>query len=109
MANTGDPGTQHGLSVEQSSEGNWALLVIHGEVDVASAPRVRQELNRVIDEGATQVVFDFGDVDFIDSSGLAVLVTALRRADSVVLRNPSHAVRRVVEIAGLSDTLPIEG
>ena len=108
MASSGDPGTQHDVGVRPSVEGDTAVLVIHGEIDVASAPRVREELNRVIDGGARRIVFDVGAVDFIDSSGLAVLVTALRRAESVTLRNPSHAVSRVVEISGLSDTIPTE-
>jgi anti-anti-sigma factor len=44
----------------------------------------------------------------MDSAGIAVLIGAAAKLQHVRLRNPSPAVRRVVEITGLSDVLPIE-
>ena len=43
----------------------------------------------------------------MDSSGIAVLLEAAQQADSVVIRRPSNAVRRVIETTGLSEVLPI--
>jgi anti-sigma B factor antagonist len=55
------------------------------------------------------VVIDMSELAFMDSSGLTVMLEAARRGASVVLRQPSPVVRRLVEITGLTDVLRIEG
>ncbi len=91
-----------------SVEGDTTVIRVVGEIDLASAATVRTRVDEAVEAGAARIVFDLGAVDFIDSSGLAVLVSALRRTGAVALRNPAGNVRRVVEIAGLADDLPFE-
>jgi anti-sigma B factor antagonist len=95
---------------EQSVDGT-SVVTVSGEVDVATAPAVRDCLNQVIDRDRGLVVADLSGVTFIDSTGLGVLIGAHRRcADSgrplrVVVVEPR--IRKVFEITGLTELFPI--
>jgi anti-anti-sigma factor len=96
-------------SVDQWREESGALVVrVTGEVDMSNAGKVRDVVDRVTGTGVDRLIFDLGGLEFIDSSGLAVLLAAAQKVPSVQLRNPSPIVRRVVEVTGLSETLPTE-
>jgi anti-anti-sigma factor len=96
-------------SVDQWHEGPDALVVrVTGEVDMSNAATVQEVIDRVTGAGVEHLIFDLGGLEFIDSSGLAVLLSAAQKVPSVQLRNPSPIVRRVVEVTGLSETLPTE-
>lgn len=114
MASTGSaPAGEHGqefqLSADESAEG--AVLRIQGEVDVYTSPALRDELYRIIDGGAKRVTLDLGSMDFIDSSGLGVLVGALKRVrerdGDVELRSLQPSTRKVLEITGLTQVFTI--
>ena len=64
-----------------------------------------------MDRGYTRVAIDLGSVEFIDSSGLGVLVGSLRRlredGGDLVLRAASPAVTRILELTGLDGLLPV--
>jgi anti-sigma B factor antagonist len=89
--------------------GETAVLAITGEVDMASAPGLRDQLQQL---DARNVIIDLSGVTFIDSTGLGVLVTALKRSREagghLVLRSPTRATRRVLDITGLSQLVPVE-
>lgn len=76
-----------------------------GEVDIASAPALRKEIDTLFVSGCSSLVVDLGDVVFIDSSGLGVLIGALRRAKerggSVSVVGASDDVARLFSITGL--------
>jgi anti-sigma B factor antagonist len=114
MASTGSaPAGEHGeefqLSADESADG--AVLRIQGEVDVYTSPALRDELYRIIDGGAKRVTLDLGGMDFIDSSGLGVLVGALKRVrerdGDVELRSLQPSTRKVLEITGLTQVFTI--
>lgn len=67
------------LSLATRTVGEHTVLEVGGEVDVYTAPRLRERLLELIDSGARHVVVDLGRVDFLDSTGLGVLVGALKR------------------------------
>jgi anti-sigma B factor antagonist len=87
------------------------VVAIAGELDVATAPSLREELYRVIDQGVPMVVVDLAEMDFIDSTGLGVLVGALKRVKersaSLELRALPPSARRVFEITGLTQAFTI--
>ena len=58
----------------------WAVLAVSGEIDIATAPSLRDRLHGLLAEGKLQLVVDLDDVGFLDSTGLGVLVGVLKRA-----------------------------
>ncbi|MCY3634732.1 MAG: STAS domain-containing protein [bacterium] len=70
------------FSVTVASHGRWEVLTVTGEIDMATAPRFRQRLLAVISAGVQNVVIDLSGVDFIDSTGLGVLMGAAKRVRS---------------------------
>jgi anti-sigma B factor antagonist len=87
-------------------------VALSGELDLAGAPQLRECFAQLADEAATQVVVDLAHLDFVDSTGLSVLVMEFHRTQaaggSTVLRNPSPAVMRIFEITGLATVFSIE-
>ena len=77
-----------------------------GELDVNTAPELREQLTRLIGEDPRRIVVDLSEVSFVDSTALSVLVSALKRlrqADGdLELAAPNPSVRRVFEITGLT-------
>lgn len=67
------------LSMATRTVGDHTVLVVGGEVDVYTAPRLRERLVEVVEQGARHVVIDLSRVEFLDSTGLGVLVGARRR------------------------------
>ena len=56
----------------------------------------------------TPLVVDLTKLEFMDSSGIAMLLKIAARVDSVEIRNPSNAVRRIIECTGLTDVLHLD-
>jgi anti-sigma B factor antagonist len=81
------------------------VVEVGGEVDMTSAPTLRDHLLGHIGVGEPCVVVDLSEVDFMDSTGLSALVVAYRQAgeigSSVVVAGAQPAVRRVLEITQL--------
>ena len=88
-----------------------AGLALAGELDAHTAPRLALHLAE-LPPGDGDIVLDIGRVEFMDSSGLRVVIEAHQRASDagrrLVLRHPTAAVNRLLEISGLSDHLATE-
>jgi anti-sigma B factor antagonist len=86
-------------------------VVVEGEVDVATAPALRDELYRLIERGQQRIVVDLGAMEFIDSTGLGVFVGALKRSreggGELELRSLRPAARKIFDITGLSTAFTI--
>jgi anti-anti-sigma factor len=89
-----------------------STLVISGEVDIATAELLNDELQSEVLATDGDVRIDSSGLDFIDSSGMLALVRAHRQLEPdgrrLVLHDPSDFVRRVIEINGLTNILVIE-
>ena len=99
-----------GMRVEVTRDGGVVLTTVRGEIDMASAADLGAALDRVpTDE---HVVLDLSAVDFMDSSGLAVVLRqAMRRRDAggtLHLRRPSQSVRRLLVFCCLEHLLEPE-
>jgi anti-sigma B factor antagonist len=81
------------------------VVTVSGDLDVNTAPRLREELVRAADEGAMQIVVDILKVPFVDSVALGVLAEASKgtRARGGVFKVVCDDVRivRIIEITGL--------
>ena len=86
-------------------EDKLAVIKVRGDVDIYTAPQLRETIHKVVDAGRSDVIVDLGGVDFIDSTGLGVLIGGLRRArergGELVIASPSERVRRILEITDL--------
>ena len=70
------------LGVEVSEWNRVPVLVVSGDLDLDTAPHLRERLIEVVDQGSRQVVVDIEAVEFVDSTGLAVLHGVLCRLRS---------------------------
>ncbi len=82
-----------------------------GEVDVFSAPQLDAELTALVADGHSRLVIDLSGVAFLDSTGLGVLVKALKHAREaggwVHLVVATGRIRKIFEITGLDASIPI--
>lgn len=67
------------LDVETTQQGTTTVLTLRGEIDVYTAPRLRQAIVDAVDGGTQHLVVDMEGVDFLDSTGLGVMVEGLKR------------------------------
>ncbi len=99
------------LGLEVSDRDGWAVVAVQGEVDVATAPRLREQLIDLVSNGGTRIVVDLERVDFIDSTGLGVLVGALKRVRTndgeLSLVCTEARILKVFEITGLTKVFAI--
>jgi len=95
-------------SIECADDSDPRLIRIRGEVDMSNVVTVESDLTGALAGRPPRVVFDLSELQFIDSSGIAVLLRAAEKTDSLRLRNPSSVVQRIIEATGLTDVLPTE-
>ncbi|MDO9378146.1 MAG: STAS domain-containing protein [Nocardioidaceae bacterium] len=70
------------LSLNARSQGEFEVIEVAGEIDVYTAPRLREALVDLVAKGRHQLVIDVERVEFLDSTGLGVLVGGLKRVRS---------------------------
>ncbi|RLU90495.1 anti-anti-sigma factor [Streptomyces griseocarneus] len=66
------------LKVKDAEQGDWAVLLVSGEMDLVTSPVVRQRVHDAVAEGRRSLVLDLAEVRFCDSSGVGVLIAARR-------------------------------
>ena len=99
------------LAVERSRVDGYELLTVEGELDIATAPRMIAALNEAFADLARPLVVDLSSVDFLDSTGLALLMNAYRRVkrrgQGFAIVCPGGPISRVFEIADMVDSLHV--
>ena len=99
-----------GLEVDDSRSPH-TVVAVKGEVDVYTAPRLREKLVELVSQGHLKIVVNLEDVDFLDSTGLGVLVGALKRLRShggeLSLVCTQQRILKVFEITGLTKVFAI--
>ncbi len=97
------------LRILVEAEDACTVCRLTGELDSINAPRLRAVLGELI---GTDVVVDLSGLEFIDSSGLGVLVGALKRFEAsghrLRLRAPTSAIQRVFAMTGLDQAFVVE-
>jgi anti-sigma B factor antagonist len=96
---------------EEDLDGAGAVIRVAGDIHATTAPGFSEQLNDAIARGKTRVVLDLTDVEFIDSTGLSVLLNGLRRVTRVrgamVIACANPTVLRLFEITKLDSTFEI--
>lgn len=99
------------LAVERTSIDGVDFLMVEGEIDVATAPRLIAALNDAVTQAVRSVVIDLSSVGFMDSTGLALLINAHRRLTrqrkGFAVVCPQGPLWRVFELTDMLDTLRV--
>lgn len=96
-------GSEFGTDIR--SVGNHALVVVVGEIDVSTVGTLYEQFAGLARQGVCHVALDMAGVTFIDSTGLSLLVTEHKRAESMrgelIVFSPSPQLRRMIQMVGL--------
>lgn len=99
------------FSVAQQEVGGFPVVSIKGEIDVYSAPQLKDALTELLGAGSSAVVVDLTDVGFLDSTGLGALVAARTSATDADIRLPIVSDRdrilKLFRITGLDGVFEI--
>jgi len=99
---------EHGTATLTLEADGTAVIAVEGEIDLSSGDTVSAAIIHAVDCNCTRLVFDMSEVRFMDSSGFSALLESRTPPAPVLLRKPSHAVRRLIETTGLGDVMQIE-
>lgn len=97
-------GAGHGVRMEVLGTPAAPIVRVTGELDLASAEAARAVLDGSLGSDVQRVGLDLADLEFLDSSGLAVLLELAARVP-VTIDAASPSVRRIIEVTGLDDVL----
>ena len=99
------------LSLTTRTEGGRTVVEVGGEIDVYTAPKLRETLVSLVDAGQYELVVDLERVEFLDSTGLGVLVGGLKRVrthdGSLSLVCTQERLLKIFRITGLTKVFPI--
>ncbi len=86
-------------------------MAIAGEIDLYTAPRLQAEFTRLLETGPDRVVIDMSGVEFCDSTGMNVLLSALKRlrerGGMLEVAAPRPAVRKILQVTGLDSVFTV--
>lgn len=101
------------VELEEASDGHTNVR-LRGELDLSTASDLERVLETIPDRATTRVLVDLTDCEFIDSTGIALIIGAWRRIDRdgggsgrLVLCSPNQQVRRLLKITGLDSSIGI--
>jgi anti-anti-sigma factor len=100
-----DPADEAYCAAEVSREDGTAVIRLSGELDMVSVESVRSVIEGALPGQGDRLVFEISGLDFMDSSGIALLISMTRKVKTVEVRNPTAIVRRIIELTGLTDIL----
>jgi anti-sigma B factor antagonist len=99
------------LALATREEGDRTVVQVTGEVDVYTAPKLREQLVSLVDAGRYDIIVDLDSVEFLDSTGLGVLVGGLKRVrthdGSLRLVCSQERILKIFRITGLTKVFPI--
>lgn len=98
------------MTINTKMDGSKLTVAVEGRLDTGSAPQLENVLRENL-RGVTELVLDFADLAYISSTGLRVLLSAMKlmkKQGSMVVRNVNETVMEVFEVTGFADMLVIE-
>ena len=100
-----------GLTLSTRGEAGCAVLTVGGEIDLATAPDLAAAARSALDEISSALVIDLSEVTFLDSTGLKVLLTVQKQAQSagggLALAGVAGPVEKVIVVTGLTEIFTI--
>ena len=99
------------FSVTVSTSGGHATVTLRGELDLSGVDRAREAIEQAEAASTGLVVLDLSELEFIDSTGLEVILRAARRAHDegsrLIVQRPSRYVKRLFELTAIDQSLDI--
>jgi anti-sigma B factor antagonist len=99
------------LKISSRSQDDVAVVTVGGEIDLYTAPQLRTELVESLALGARRLVVDMSRAEFCDSTGISVLLSAMKRSrdrgGDLELVAPKPAVMKVLQVTGLDEVFVI--
>ena len=98
------------LEPRSSDDEDATEVVVTGEIDMSTASKLRDLLNGLVDSGSSRILLDCRGLEFLDSSGIGVLVAVRARlgdTGSLTLQSPPAHVRKVLEVTGVTEQVTI--
>lgn len=99
------------LSLATRTEGDHTVVEVVGEIDVYTAPKLREAFIDLVAQGSYQLVIDMEQVEFLDSTGLGVLVGGLKRVrahdGTLRLVCSQERILKIFRVTGLTKVFPI--
>ena len=89
------------------------LVRVTGDIDHHSAPGIREEIDRALErEKPARLLLDLGETDFMDSSGLGLILGRKRKTEemgiSLVLINPTQGCKKILHLAGMESEIEMK-
>ncbi|MCI7759015.1 MAG: STAS domain-containing protein [[Eubacterium] saphenum] len=97
------------MTLNKNLDGTTLTIEIIGRLDTTTAPQLEEEITASIG-GINKLVLDFGQLEYISSAGLRVLLKsqkAMSRQGKMVIVNASETIREVFELTGFMDILTL--
>jgi anti-sigma B factor antagonist len=99
------------LAIQVYAQDGWQIVLVAGEVDVATAPRLHDRLVALTSEGHRQIALDLEGVTMLDWMGLGAILGVLARVRSLggelALVSPSSTTRELLALTGVDQIIPI--
>lgn len=99
------------ITLSHSIESGIDIVGFHGRLSAADAGSVSDELHRILETGGKNISIDMAELDFVDSSGLSVLISTLKTArrdgGDLVLLNVNPRIMALLELTRLNEIIDI--
>lgn len=98
------------LSINKNIDNGKAVFCLEGRLDTITAPELEKSLQESI-EGVKSLTFDFGNLEYISSAGLRVILAAqklMTGKGEMKVCNLNETIKEIFEVTGFSDILTIE-
>lgn len=101
------------INLKKDLEVDFWDVSVDGELDVSTAEEFKEYLHKLIDESIKNVRFDLSDLNYIDSTGLGVMIGILKRIKlenkDIYIKSPRDNVKKIFSITGLDKIFKMEG
>ncbi|TSB45853.1 STAS domain-containing protein [Alkalicoccobacillus porphyridii] len=99
------------LDIQVEENGNQKNVLLSGEIDTYTAPKLREALIPLAEASGSQLIIDLSEVQYIDSTGLGIFVGVLKATDtnggSLTLTGMTERIKRLFVITGLDEVITI--
>lgn len=101
------------ININSKLDNNFWNVSIEGELDVSSADKLKDQLHKIVDEKMLDVKIDLTNLEYIDSTGLGVIIGVLKKLrvneKEIYILNPRSNVKKIFTITGLDKIFKMEG